>query len=105
MKFDVPSGVSLSDVAVVGAQSVRVADRAQAPGFVTSSAGSVTVGNDASIETVSARSSIALGDRAKVKGSVQAGTTLTKASLGNNLLMMCIEWCSVLRGIDKAITV
>ena len=27
------------------------------------------------------------------------------ASLGNNLLMMCIEWCSVLRGIDKAITV
>jgi hypothetical protein len=80
MKFDIPTGVALSDVSVIGSQWVRAADRVQVPGVLSSIDGSVTVMNDARVSTITSHSSVSLGDRTKVNGSVRAGTTLTKGN-------------------------
>lgn len=80
MRFDIPTGVALSDVSVIGAQSVIAADRSQIAGTVSSIDSSVTVRNDAKVGAVTSRSTISLGDRTKVGGAVRAGTTLSKGS-------------------------
>lgn len=80
VKFDVPTGVALSDISVIGGLSVRAADRVQIPGLLASIDGAVEISNDAQVEQVSAHSSVRLGDRTRIKGAVQAGTTLTKGN-------------------------
>jgi len=80
VKFDVPTGVALSDISVIGGLSVRAADRVQIPGILASIDGAVEISNDAQVDQVSARSSVRLGDRTRISGAVQAGTTLSKGN-------------------------
>lgn len=80
LAVEFPTDVPLKDASVIAKQALTMNDRVQVPATSVTNRLALTVWHDAQVGHLRGARAIVLKDRAKVKGDVKAGTTVTKGN-------------------------